>query len=658
LKRTPTTDISSVNSREIDESKFSIQYRNDLNDAQYEAVSSVDGSYLIIAGAGTGKTRTLVYRVARLVEMGYDPTTIVLLTFTRKAAAEMLHRAELLLDKRCSRIQGGTFHSFANTTLRRYASLAGLNPNFTILDQGDSEDVVSLVRSQIPAAEKSKRFPNKSTLHKIFSFALNTCRPIDDVVFMEYPQFFNDIDKIIEIHTAYQEYKRKNNILDYDDLLIRFRDFVNDPISNHFLERINFIMVDEFQDTNALQSQIVSGLARLKNNIMAVGDDSQSIYSFRGANFKNIMDFPRLFPDTKVIMLEENYRSTQQILDLANVINKAATEKFEKNLISKRGEGSLPMILAAYNENLQSQFIVERVLELREEGVSLNDMAVLFRSSFFSFDLEIELTKANIPFIKVGGMKFVETAHIKDLIAFLRIAMNPTDFVSWHRILMLHEGIGGKTAQRIINELETGRISIQKPPSEYESNAYVKKLYELFRVLNEIHIGNDTPTQKALKAQEYYYPLFRLNYDDFTKRAKDLDIFLNISEKYETLDTLLTDMAIEPPVESVIDIEEEDAEQEKLTLSTIHSAKGLEWNSVFVIHALDGFFPSTRASERFESLEEERRLMYVAVTRGANNLYISYPMNIYDRETGTVLSKPSRFLTDLTSDLADAYFLQ
>lgn len=645
---------------QIDEARFTIDYRNQLNASQYEAVSKIDGTYLIIAGAGSGKTRTLVYRLARLIEMGYDPNSILLLTFTRKAAREMMNRASILLDDRCSKVRGGTFHSFANTTLRKYAKVIGLEPNFTILDQGDSEDVINLIRTKSTLVEKEKRFPNKSTLFKIFSLSVNSSKSVENIVEEDYPHFFYELEKILAIQKIYTDYKRKNNLLDYDDLLLFLKDFLhsNSEVVNHFINEISFIMVDEYQDTNYLQAEIVKGLAQKNNNVMVVGDDSQSIYSFRGANFKNIMNFPSLFPGTEIIKLEENYRSTPEILTFANQIVEKAIEKYEKYLFSRKKSGELPYIIAAVNESLQSRFIVEKILELREEGVSLNDIAVLFRSSFFSFDLEIELTKANIPFVKVGGMKFIETAHIKDVLAFLRILENPKDVVSWYRVLMLHEGIGPKSAEKILDMISRGLIQINKNPEHIKEDKLMNKVFPLFELIYRLNKGSYSPTEAAQIILDYYYPIFREIYDDFNKRKKDLDIFLNISENYSNLSTLLADMALEPPVESAVDIENEDKHDDILTLSTIHSAKGLEWHSVFVIHAVEGFFPMSRAAESLDQIEEERRLMYVAVTRARQNLFVTFPMNMYDRESGRVFSKPSRFISDINTDLAQGYLLE
>jgi len=661
-KKYKLTRIHSRNTiKKVDESKFVINYQQELNPSQYEAAAATEGAYLIIAGAGTGKTRTLVYRVARLIESGYDPNSILLLTFTRKAANEMMRRASLLLDDRCSKIRGGTFHSFANITLRKYAKAIGLNSSFTILDQGDSADIINLIRSQDGFIDNKKRFPKKDTLNKIFSFSVNTGKSIEEIIEEDYPHFIPLLDKILDVQKVFIQYKRKNNLLDYDDLLIYLRDFLfsGSAAVKLLLSTIKFIMVDEYQDTNHIQAEIVQGLAQYSGNVMVVGDDAQSIYSFRGANFRNIMDFPKLFDNVEIIKIEENYRSVQTVLDFANHIYDGAIEKYTKVLYTSKKGGALPYIVASANANMQSKFIVEKILELREEGITLNDIAVLFRSSFFSFDLEIELAKANIPFQKFGGMKFIETAHIKDVLAFLRIASNPSDIISWYRVLLLHEGVGPKSAQRVLDELATARIRIDTTPKKGDKGIIqTKNLTDLFVLLYKIHTIKMPPTEKVQMVYDYYQPLFKANYDDFNKRNKDLEIFLNISENYRSLDSLLSDMAIEPVIDSMIEIEGTDKEDEYLTLSTIHSAKGLEWHSVFIIHAIDGYFPSARSAEKLETLEEERRLMYVASTRAKQNLFVTYPMNMYDREAGTTLSKPSRFISDISSDKAEGWLVE
>lgn len=628
---------------------------NSLNTEQYLAARAEEGAFLIIAGAGSGKTRTLVYRVSRLIELGFDPQSILLLTFTRKAASEMMSRAEKLLDSRCSKIQGGTFHSFANLVLRKYGKSAGINSNFTILDQGDSEDVVNLIRGNTNFIDDKKRFPNKSTLFKIYSFSVNSGKKIEDIVEEEYPHFALDIDKIIEIHRLYNDYKNTNNLFDYDDLLLKLRDFLFDfsPAAKSLLQKINFVMVDEYQDTNKIQAEIVQGLTQIRKNVMVVGDDLQSIYSFRGANFQNILDFPKLFPGCEIIKLEKNYRSTKQILTLANKIQDAAIYKFEKTLYSDNENGELPVIVCAEDESFQSKYIVNKILELREEGVKLKEIAVLFRSSYFSFNLEIELAKANIPYIKVGGMKFVESAHIKDVLAFLRVAVNVSDAISWYRILMMHEGIGPRSAQKILTEMSDRKFNFETIAKD--NNLLInKKLPDLFKLIYNLHNKNNRPIDKVSHTISYYTPFFKNLYDDFNKRNKDLEILANLSEKYEHLDDMISDMAIEPPIDSAVDAALQDNETEFLTLSTIHSAKGLEWHTVFIIHLMDGFFPSVRSIDSTENLEEERRLMYVAATRAKQNLFLSYPMTIFDREAGHSYSKPSRFLNGIKSNIAES----
>lgn len=645
--------------RKIDETRFSIDYRNILNPSQYEAVSAVRGNYLLIAGAGTGKTRTLVFRVARLIESGYPPESILLLTFTRKAAKEMMTRAEEILDNRCNKINGGTFHSFANLTLRKYGKLADIDPSFTILDQGDSEDIVNLIRGQLNLEAAKKRFPKKNTIYKLISLSKNTFKPIDKLVELSYPHFMEFTEHIEKIFQVYEAYKRKNNLLDYDDLLIYLLNFLrtDNQGAKALLSRIKFVMVDEYQDTNYLQAEIVKALNR-NNNCMVVGDDSQSIYSFRGADFKNIIDFPNQFADTKIIMLEENYRSTQPILDVANHIINSAIEKYPKHLYTRKPSDNLPAIVAASNENMQSRFVVNRILELREEGVNLEDIAVLFRSSFHSFDLEIELNKANIPYVKIGGMKFMESSHVKDLLAFMRVSANPRDLISWYRILLLHEGIGPKKAQTIVSFIEANAVNLDKQMELPIPAKYYDQILTLFQTVNEAKKDSLSPAEKADYLYRYYDPLFKATYDDFNKRKKDIDTFINIAQNYKSIDSFLDDMALDPPRDSVADLEPGSNENEFLTLSTIHSAKGLEWHTVFIIHAMEGFFPSSQASESTDTMEEERRLMYVASTRAKEHLYVCYPMHIFDRYSGFTIARPSRFIQDIDDTLAEEWLLE
>jgi DNA helicase-2/ATP-dependent DNA helicase PcrA len=638
------------------EEQFRINYREELNPAQYEAVVAAAGPVLVIAGAGTGKTRTLVFRVARLVESGVDPVNILLLTFTRKAAAEMLRRASLLLDGRCDRVAGGTFHSFANTVLRRDGKGIGLNANFTILDRGDSEDVINLLRAGLGLDKKDKRFPRKQAIAEMYSMAVNKSLPLPQLIEEQYSHLLDHLAELTELQARYQAYKSERHVVDYDDLLVKLRDLLqtHTEVRERLARTYRHIMVDEYQDTNALQAEIVRLLAATHDNVMAVGDDAQSIYSFRGANFRNIMDFPNLFPGTRVITLEENYRSTQPILDVTNAIIAHARERYTKNLFTAKQTGVSPILVAAENEQYQSRFVSQRILELREEGIPLQDIAVLFRSSFHSFDLEIELARHDIPFVKRGGFKFIETAHIKDALAHLRVVANARDAVSWHRVLLLIEGVGPRSSEDIIRWiLDAGDGS--EPAARLETfgrRAFTTDLKALAGLLNRLQAPNVTPADQVEEVLRYYEPaLKRVHREDYPKRRKDLEHFATIAARYRTLETLLSDMALEPPTDSVGDVLAVDPDEGLLTLSTIHSAKGLEWHAVFIIWAADGRFPSEYNLHDENELEEERRLMYVAATRAKEHLYVTYPINMFERGLGPVMGKPSRFIEDVPPEL-------
>lgn len=437
------------------EPTFSLKYDEELNAGQLAAVEAVDGPILVIAGAGSGKTRTLVYRVARLIESGIPPEAILLLTFTRKASEEMLQRVGALIGARTGRVTGGTFHSIANMLLRRYGRAIGLEPGFTILDRGDSEDVINFLRAQQGLNDKARRFPRKHTINEIFSKAVNKLLPVEDVILGEFPQFTDEIEDLQTLCRAFKSYKQNRLLVDYDDLLVRLRELLDQDecVRRRVSEAYRYALVDEYQDTNALQGAIVRALAYVHDNVMAVGDDAQSIYGFRGATFRNIMDFPTLFPGTRIFKLEENYRSTQPILTLANEVIKPAVEKYAKTLFTRKGDGPQPALVKAGDEHAQSRFVAQRILELREEGVPLAEIAVLFRSSFHAFDLEIELARRNVPFVKRGGFKFVETSHVKDILAHLRVVENPKDAVSWNRLLLLLDGVGPKKSRALIDAM-------------------------------------------------------------------------------------------------------------------------------------------------------------------------------------------------------------
>jgi DNA helicase-2/ATP-dependent DNA helicase PcrA len=638
--------------------KLSIDYRAALNSQQLAAVTAGEGPSLVIAGAGSGKTRTLVYRVAYLIDSGIDPSNILLLTFTRKSAQEMLARVGDLIGARSQRVCGGTFHSVANLLLRRYGRSIGVEPSFTILDRGDAEDLIALVRAQLGLNEKDKRFPRKGTIMEMLSKCENTLRSLDEIILDEFGHFGDHIEDLGRLQKAYQATKRQKQLLDYDDLLVMLRQLLLlDEVARTTISRqYRYILVDEYQDTNRLQAEVIRQLASTHNNVMVVGDDSQSIYGFRGATFKNIMEFPTLFRGTTMYKLEENYRSTQPILNVANCVIDEAAEKYTKRLFTRKIDGPLPALVEAAGENTQSRFIAQKILELREEGVPLSEVAVLFRSSFHSFDLEIELSRKGLPFIKRGGVKFIETAHVKDLLAHVRVIANPLDTVSWHRVLMLVEGVGPKKAQDLLAIL----VKSDKPFQalrEVPGRSSVG-LKDLANTLESLSGEEDLrPAHLVSHTHEYYLPILKEQYDDYPKRIRDLDHLQTIAEGYSGVDEFLADLALEPPDGSAAGMDAPDRDDERMVLSTIHSAKGLEWQCVFVIWVVDGRFPSVYSFVADDELEEERRLFYVAVTRAKRHLFLTYPINVFDKGSGMLLSKPSRFLDPVTPALLDQLVL-
>jgi len=623
-----------------------IDYSKELNPAQLQAVESVNGPHLVIAGAGSGKTRVLVHRVAYLVEQGTRPEQILLLTFTRRAAEAMLRRASTLLDERCKNVSGGTFHSFANMILRKYDKFLEISNNFTILDQSDAEDAVNLMRTQLGFHKSEKRFPRKHAILEVISKSVNKSEDIEDVLDEEYPQFMEFIKEIKKIRDEYVKYKLQKSLLDYDDLLVFLKNLLtkHEDIRLNISSKYKYIMVDEYQDTNKLQAEIACLLAADHGNIMVVGDDAQSIYSFRGANFRNIIDFPKIFKGTKIITLEENYRSTQPILNLTNAVIAQAKEKFEKNLYTKKKEGNPPVFIDCPDENSQSAFIADKILQLREEGVSLSEIAVLFRSGWHSNDLEVELASRNIPFAKYGGNKFVEAAHIKDVVSYLRIAYNSQDQVSWLRALLLIPKIGPKTAAKIMEAiLDPARLS-----ELLQKNEELKNMFEL---LKNVDCQADSPSKIIEQFLKFYQPLLKNKYDDFNKRLADLDSLLRIAERYKTVEQFLVDIALEPPERMIVEPGRKDKDDQPLALSTIHSAKGLEWHTVFLIYVAEGHLPSYLSLETEDQIEEERRLFYVASTRAKINLFFLKPH--VDRSArsfvdggGSVFTQVSRFLEE------------
>lgn len=634
---------------------YKIDYESELNPNQLEAVTQKEGSILTIAGAGSGKTKTLTFRVARLIEDGIAPENILLLTFTKKAADEMLSRACSILDSRCEKVAGGTFHSFSNYILRKYSNLLELKNNFTIIDRTDSEDVVNHIRGKI-IGKQEKRFPKKHTILDIYSKAINKNQSALSIIETEYKQFDHCSEKILEISKEYTTYKRENSLLDYDDLLLYLKTLLssNDELRKKISNQYKYILVDEYQDTNTIQAEIIKLLASEHGNVMAVGDDSQSIYSFRGANFKNILDFPHDFPNTKIIKLEQNYRSSQNILALANEVIKKAKEKYSKTLFSNIVHNAQPALICSSDMQTEAEFVAQRLLELtEEENISLNDIAILTRSARMSYNLEIELAKRSIPYKKFGGLKFIETAHVKDIIAHLRVILNPNDIISYTRILLLLEGIGNQTAMKLIPIISESNSDSIKLPAKFSES-----VSRLVKIIQDSQSHLLEPAKIVDSILKYYEPILTEKYDDFTKRLKDLDHFLYLASKYSSLEDFLSDLALEPPDSSISDVEDGSVKDEFLTISTIHSAKGLEYKAVFIIGAVDGRFPSVFSFNSEEELDEELRLMYVALTRAKTHLFITYPIDMFDYSTGMVLSKPCRFFDNIDETVLETWIIQ
>ncbi|HEU5359530.1 MAG TPA: ATP-dependent helicase [Candidatus Deferrimicrobiaceae bacterium] len=645
--------------REVPAGSGRIDYERVLNPQQREAVLHGDGPLLVIAGAGTGKTRTLIYRVARLVETGVPPASILLLTFTRRAAEEMLRRASLLLDRRCETVAGGTFHSFANAVLRRHAGAIGFGGNFTILDRADSEELVGLLRQEIHVGHKTTRFPRKETLADLYSRAVNRGEDVAVAVERYAPHFLYCLDDILRIHRLYEAAKRERNLMDYDDLLVHLAALLgeHEGIRRAVSEAYRHLLVDEYQDTNRIQAEILRLLAAAHGNVMTVGDDSQSIYSFRGARFRNILDFPSDFPGTKVVYLEENYRSVQPVLDVTNEIIARAAEKFPKRLFTARGGGEKPTILSAPNERIQSAFVADRILELHEDqGIPLREIAVLFRAAYLSFDLEIELAKRHLPYRKYGGFKFLETAHVKDVIAHLRMAENPRDTLSLSRALMLLPGVGRKRSAEIARRAyaEASHAPVLASLAALKASEGAARLAGCLKELTETPLP---PAEAMARVLAYYRPILEAKFDDYPRRLKDLEHLESLCARHRALSSFLAEVTLEPPEASVGGIAAPEGDDDTLTLSTIHSAKGLEWKVVFLIWVLDGKLPLARAAEDEEEIEEERRLLYVAATRAKDTLVLTYPVNIYERASGTVLSLPSRFVEDIPPGVLPRYAL-
>ncbi len=608
----------------------------DLNEEQRGCVTHEGSPLLIVAGAGTGKTATLAHRVAWLVASGAEPGRILLLTFTRRAAGEMVRRTESLLgglDTRGgsgARIWAGTFHSVASRLLRIHSRDLGLEPDFTILDRADAEDIIHRCRSSLGLGRTSSRFPQKATCLDIYSRCVNASEPLSEVLRARFPWCRHAEDDLARLFSAYTDAKESQRVLDYDDLLLFWRGLLADPAAGtRVRERFDHVLVDEYQDTNAVQADIVALLRPDGSGVTCVGDDAQAIYSFRAATVRNILDFAHIFPTALVRTLERNYRSTQPILDATNTIISESAERHEKTLWTAREGGGRPALVTCRDESAQTDWLVERVLEHRERGTALKEQAVLFRAQHHSAELELELTRRKIPYRKYGGLRFTEAAHVKDLVAFLRLAQNPRDETAALRVLGLVPGIGPKTAEALVRRLaESGGdfetwVGYDVPEA---ARGTWSGVVSLMRSL--VSADNDLPAQ-VHAVRSVYAPLLEARYDNATSRLADVEQIENLSSRAPDRAALLAELAVDPPSWTGDLAGPPVLDEDWLVLSTMHSAKGLEFDVVYVIHAADGNIPSDLATGSAEEVEEERRLFYVACTRARRHLYVTHPLRYY-----------------------------
>lgn len=650
-------------SRPATQTSVKVPYSEALNSEQLAVVTAGSGPILVLAGPGSGKTRTLTYRVAYLLEHGVKPEEILLVTFTVKAARQMLDRVEQLLKVRPEGLWGGTFHHIGNLLLRRHAERIGRSPTFGILDEEDAKDLIQASAGDLKAAAAQTRLPQANVLEAIFSLAVNTCRSLEEIVASQYPQFSEQLPFIERVHTRYQQRKERANLMDYDDLLaLWLKLLVEHPdLKARYNEQFRSVLVDEYQDTNRLQFELIRHLGGPHHNVLAVGDDAQSIYAFRGAEVENLLQFPKVFPGTTLYRLETNYRSTPEILKLANLSIRINTRQFPKTLRGTHPTGTLPAVVPLTDVKQQAAFIAQRILELREEGIPLAEMAVLFRARFQAAELELEMFKRNIPYLVRGGVRFFEQAHIKDVLAYLRILNNPNDEVAWSRVLKLEHGIGPTLAHRIWETLSKTADPLQRAlEGKAELSLPSRALSgwkRLRNLLKELTHGphERQPAELILQVLNGgYEEQMKSRFEDYKDRREDLEQLVNLASHYKGVERLIEDLTLREPFkgETIRGWEEPD---EFLVLSTIHQAKGLEWSVVFLIGLVDGQFPHPKSIEDPLQLEEERRLFYVAVTRTKKELYLTYPLTRYSYQRGETLMRPSTFLQELPEDLFELW---
>jgi DNA helicase-2/ATP-dependent DNA helicase PcrA len=639
-----------------------INYAEDLNPEQYRVVMEEGGPLLVLAGAGSGKTRTLTYRVAHLLETGVSPENILLATFTNKAANSMLNRVESLINSYTGKIMGGTFHHIAHRLLRIHGYRLGYKSNFSISDSEDSRQLISTCLTELKFDPKHSKFPKSNVIAEIISLAVNTQNTLEDVIQSRYPFFLHLINEITQAACLYMQKKKDLSIMDFDDLLFNCRALLIDhpDILKNVAERFRHVLVDEYQDTNIIQADIVDLLASGYRNLMVVGDDSQSIYSFRGANFSNIINFPNRYSDCKIFKLETNYRSTPEILHLANLSINNNEKQFPKKLRAVRNKGMRPVMVSAQNVMKQADFVAQRITELCQSGIPLSEIAVLYRAHYHSMEVQMEFVRRDIPFEIRSGIRFFEQAHIKDVTSYMRVLVNPDDELAWRRLLIMYPKIGKITFEKIWRYLSKKENPLEAIFSEEfirfapkAANAGLEECRKTLNLLLELDAPDRTPENviDVLLNKSGYRTYLQDNYSDGSSREEDLIHLGSFSAKFERMEDFLNELALLTNMAK----DEYSADQEKMdkvVLSTIHQAKGLEWSYVFLIWCADGMIPLQRSLKEPGGEEEERRLFYVALTRAKDQLYLSYPALDYTRSSGTLTLVPSRFIREI-SPLSD-----
>jgi DNA helicase-2/ATP-dependent DNA helicase PcrA len=659
-----------------------VNYEAELNPQQFAAVTAPPGPALVIAGAGSGKTRTLTYRVGFLLEQGIPADRILLLTFTNKAAREMMRRVSELLGQDLPALWGGTFHSIGNRILRQHANLLGYQRDFTIMDREDAHDLIGAVLGETDIDVKATRFPKADVLSDIFSLALNTRKSIPDVLALEYDYFSHLAPQIVDLQQRYATRKLAANAMDFDDLLDLWLKLLREhpAVCEQYQRRFQFVLVDEYQDTNQLQSELIDLLAARHHNVMVVGDDAQSIYAWRGANFQNILKFPERHANAQIYKIETNYRSTPEILQVANAAIAANVGQFTKQLTPARKSGMKPVLVTCLTASEQAAFVAQRILELREEGVSMNETAILYRSHFHALELQLELTRRNIPFSITSGIRFFEQAHIKDATAYLKFVTNPRDELSFKRMVQLLPGIGGKGADKLWLGFSAAFTAVgmnTKAESDPASRApraaalqacagsVPKKaavawaqLVATISQLEAAPVRGDSGKMLRLVVEAGYEDYLKETYANYRNRLDDIEQLAIFAQQFPTPEDFLTQLALLTNLEAESD-QPASNDNEQVRLSSVHQAKGLEFDVVFVIMLCDGLFPAARSLDTPEGEEEERRLLYVAITRARNELYLSYPLvRMMPGGSGDAMQQPSRFLNEIPRELLDEWQLK